>query len=110
MSYTKYPTKRRKIRDASTDTKVESHKCIDLTVNKFKILTPSASDSVRYYGREGMQELFDQLVDSREGAEDFNIEFIGAPGTGKSNLAWAMAEHLGTTEDVIWAGATGNDP
>ena len=61
------PTKRRKIRDTNKDAKVESHKCINLTVNKFKILTPTASDSVRYYGREGMQELFDQLVDSREG-------------------------------------------
>ena len=87
---------------------MESHKCIKLTVNKFKILTPTASDSVRYYGREGMQELFDQLVDSREGLEDFNFEFIGAPGTGKSNLAWAVAEHLGATQDVIWAGRRSN--
>jgi len=102
------PMKRRKIRDTNKDAKVESLKCIDLTVNKFKILTPNDSDSVRYYGREGMQELFDQLVDSREGVEDFNIEFIGAPGTGKSNLAWAVAEHLGTTEDVIWVGRRSN--
>jgi hypothetical protein len=102
------PTKRRKIRDTNKDAKVESHKCINLTVNKFKILTPSASDNVRYYGREGTEELFNELADSREKLEDFNIEFIGAPGTGKSNLAWAVGEHLGTTGDVIWAGRRSN--
>lgn len=89
---------------------MESHKCIDLTVNKFKILSPTASDKVRYYGREGIEELFEYLVDSREGIENFNTEFIGAPGTGKSNLVWAVAEHLGTAKgmDVIWAGRRSN--
>jgi hypothetical protein len=101
------PTKRRKIRDTNKDAKVESHKCINLTVNKFNILTPSASDNVCYYGRKGT-ELFIKLVDSHEGLEDFNIEFIGALGTGKSNLAWAIGEHLGTMEDVIWAGPQSN--
>lgn len=89
---------------------MESHKCIELTVNKFKILTPTASDNVRYYGREGIEELFAYLADTREGVENFNIEFIGAPGTGKSNLAWAVVEYLGSTKemDVIWAGRRSN--
>lgn len=104
LAFAEPPPKRMKIRDSRGD-KVEASKCIDLDVGKVKILTPADSDNVRYYGRDGMSDLFSQLIDSREDNQDeFNLEFIGAPGTGKSNLVWAAAEHMGLKENVVWAG------
>ena len=101
------PTKRRKIRDASENTEVQSYQCTDLDTCGLKILTltdADAADTVRYFGRNGMADVFAQLVDSRESQTNFNVEFIGAPGTGKSNLVWAAAEHLAANkgEDVLW--------
>ena len=88
---------------------VKNNQWIDLNVRGIKVLTPnpSSNSSVRYYVRDGMQELFNDLLDMREGQQYFNIDFFGPPGTGKSSLCWAVAEHLGSEEgggkDVIWA-------
>ena len=86
---------------------VKSNQCIDLNVRGIRVLTPnpSSNSSVRYYLRDGMKELFDDLLDMRKGQQYFNIDFFGPPGTGKSSLCWAVAEHLGSKGgDVIWAG------
>lgn len=103
------PAKRRKIRDSRKDTKIQSHKCIDLHTCELKILTvadpdTAVSDTVRYFGRPGLSDIFAQLLDNRQNQANFNIEFIGAPGTGTSNLVWAAAEYLATNMavDVLW--------
>ena len=100
------PTKKQKLRDAQNDAKVEAHKCTNLNVFGFTVLPPTKSRVVRYYGREDMQEIFATLVDSHNGKVNYNLELIGAPGAGKSNLVWAAAEHLGTEttgDNVLWA-------
>jgi DNA replication protein DnaC len=102
------PKKRFKIRDARENTKVEASKCVDLNVGvgggALTILTPAISRTVRYYGRTGTEDLFKKIADPRVNEENFNVEFIGAPGTGKSNLVWAVAEYLGTSKglNVVW--------
>jgi adenylate kinase family enzyme len=96
--------KRTKLRDTRDDSKVKENKCVDLDVDHLKILTPGITGNVRYFGRIGTAELFIELADLRKGEVAFNIKFVGAPGTGKSNLVWAVAEHLASQgKSVVWA-------
>ena len=78
--------------------------CVDLAVEKLPVLTPANVDTVRYYGRDGSSEIFEQLVDSQEGQRYYNLALIGPPGTGKSNLVWAVADHIASKkrEIALW--------
>eukprot|EP00978_Attheya_sp_CCMP212_P009596 scaffold22759_cov54-Attheya_sp.AAC.5 len=109
------PTKKRKIRDVCASTRVQRGKFVDLVVGKMRILTPADKDTVRYYGREGIDEIFTELIgDDSSSSKDvksyndkfYNISLIGAPGSGKSKLVWAAAEYLASTSKkrVMWVG------
>eukprot|EP00978_Attheya_sp_CCMP212_P003857 scaffold8203_cov57-Attheya_sp.AAC.7 len=82
------PVKKKKIRDVCADTRVQRGKFVDLVGGKIRILTPADTDTVRYYGREGIEEIFDQLIgyDSSSSTYNdkfYNISLIGAPRSGK---------------------------
>lgn len=100
------PPKRRRVGDTSKDTEVKQGRTVVLPVERLKILTPDrASENVHYYGRQGMEKLFKELADPQSGKKtNYNIEFIGAPGSGKRNLAWAVAHHIARnkSEKVVW--------
>jgi hypothetical protein len=96
--------KRRKIRDVRADTRVIIGQSVNLLVGKMSILTPADTDTVRYYGRKGTDKIFDQLIIDDENERFYNISLSGAPGSGKSNLVWAAAEHLASKSNkkVMW--------
>jgi hypothetical protein len=76
---------------------------IDLTVEKLMILTPTKNDVVRYYARLGMDDIFMKLItDPPKDEASFNIALIGTPRAGKSNLVWAVADHLASDKTVLW--------
>jgi hypothetical protein len=97
--------KRHKRVEALKKSKILEGKIAVLPVQKIVILTPERGDTVRYFGRQGMAELFQELVNSKSDTETFNVSLIGHPGAGKSNLVWAVAHHLVTQkkETVLWA-------
>ena len=89
------PPKKIKIRDTRADTKIIENSCINLAVDKLLILTPTKQETVRYYCRLGMDEVFNKLVsDPPENELTFNLSLVGHPGAGKSNLVWAVADYL----------------
>ena len=78
--------------------------CVDLVVEKLPVLTPANVDTVRYYGRDGSSEIFKQLVSDQEDERYYNLALLGPPGTGKSKLVWAVAEHIASKkrQTVLW--------
>jgi hypothetical protein len=99
------PLKKRKIRDTRTDTRVTQDGCIDLAIGNLPILTPTQNDTVRYYGRLGLDKLFDRLVRDPPKNDYFrNLALVGHPGAGKRNLVWAVADYLASSSarTVLW--------
>jgi DNA replication protein DnaC len=94
----------KKVRNTESNTKIECNSWVDLKVQKLPILTPTNAETVRYFGREGTSQSFDKLVDQRKGEQYFNWALQGHPGAGKSNLVWAVADHLANMkqETVLW--------
>jgi hypothetical protein len=97
--------KRHKAVVASNDSKIMEGSIVVLPVQSLEILTPRKTATVRYFGRQEIAELFEELVDSKAGKDPFNVSLIGHPGAGKNNLVWAVAHHLVTEkkETVLWA-------
>lgn len=87
------------------DSKIVQKKVANLSVHKLEILTPKKLETVHYYCRDGISELFDELVKPKMGESKFNVSLIGHPGTGKSNLVWAVEHYLvaKTEATVLWA-------
>jgi putative protein kinase ArgK-like GTPase of G3E family len=81
---------------ASNFSKISEGLIVELQVKKLAILTPRKTETVRYFGRQGTADLFQELVDSKPKTDPFNVSLIGHPGAGKSNLVWAVAHHLVT--------------
>lgn len=67
--------------------------------------TKTQSETIRYYGRDGTAELFNELIDSKKGNPVFNGSLTGHPGAGTSNLVRAVSHHVVTTDQVtvLWA-------
>ena len=81
--------KRQKLRDSITETTQaprRNHCSITLNTNKSKILTldDENTEHVRYYFRDGMEELFRQLLDSRENEKKTStLNLLVLPVLGK---------------------------
>jgi hypothetical protein len=90
---------------ASDSSNISEGSIVELQVQKLAILSPRKTETVRYFGRQGIPDLFQELVDSKPKKDPFNVSLIGHPGAGKSNLVWAVAHHLVTEnkETVLWA-------
>ena len=84
----------KKIRNIFADSKLKTGSFLDLTVEEDSILTPISTNTVRYYGRDGLSDVFDILADNQETEQRYNLALVGPPGVGKSNLVWAVADHL----------------
>lgn len=84
----------KKIRNTLADSKLKTGSFLDLTVEEDSILTPISTNTVRYYGRDGLSDVFDILADNQETEQRYNLALVGPPGVGKSNLVWAVADHL----------------
>lgn len=55
---------------------------------------------MRYYGRLGLDKLFDRLVRDPPKNDKFrNLALVGHPGAGKRHLVWAVADYLAS---VLW--------
>jgi len=89
-----------------------SYELIDGNVTEFpidstRLLNPTATKTIRYFSRDGVSELLDELMDDQKGQRYYNIALIGNPGSGKSNLAYAAAECLASRhkgKPVLWVG------
>ena len=77
-----------------------------LSVDSERLLNPNRAKCIKCCGRPGVFELFEKLVDDRANADLFNVSLIGPPGSGKSNLVFAAAEHIAFTkkQSVLWVG------
>ena len=109
-----------------TNFKLTSGQATEISIDSTTLLNPTSSKTVRYYARDGISDLFDELIDDQfiddqeknEGCYNiafdyqkkkkgyYNIALIGNPGSGKSNLAYAAAEFLAfhNKTPVLWVG------
>ena len=98
------PAKRRRVLN---NTVMNSGQSVSLGIDSETLLNPQGVENLQYYCRDGISELFHELVDDQtERRLDFNINVIGPPGVGKSNLVFAAAEHIAFTkkQNVLWVG------
>lgn len=91
--------KKLKYDGAANPVSIEADKAVELRTRKIAALNDKMRERVDYFGREGMQELFNVLVMSQKelaGAYNgrYNVSLIGHPGAGTSTLAWAVAHHV----------------
>ena len=56
----------KKIRNTLADSKLKTVSFLDLTVEEDSILTPISTNTVQYYGRDGLSDVFDILVENQE--------------------------------------------
>ena len=93
------------------DTKIAVDKTTSLSIDSDKMLNPLGVKTVHYFGRAGIPELFEILVHDQSGKHFFNISLVGPPGSGKSNLVFAAAEYIASTQGkrVLWVGRRFHD-
>ena len=79
---------------------------LSIDADKMLNINPLAAKTVNYFGRPGLQELFEKLVDDQTDERFFNISVVGPPGIGKSTLVFAAAEHIAYArkKSVLWVG------
>ncbi|KAG7372879.1 FIST domain containing protein [Nitzschia inconspicua] len=89
-----------------TKQQITADMAVTLSIDSEKILNPRQVKSIKYFGRLGLQELFEELVDDQTGKQFFNISLVRPPGIGKSNLVYAAAEYIAFTKkkNVLWVG------
>ena len=76
-----------------------------------KWLNHRSVKTINYFGRPGLQELFEKLIDDQTDERFFNISLVGPPGIGKGNLVFAAAEHIAYAKkkSVLWMGCRVKD-
>ena len=86
------------------DSEITADKAVTLSINAEKMLNPRKVETIKYFGRPGLREVFEELVDDQTGKTHFNISLVGPPGIGKSNLMFAAAEHIAfkKKKTVLW--------
>ena len=89
------------------DSRVATNGVVRLSIDAEKMLpSPLAVKTVKYFGRPGLKDLFEKLIDDQTGKRLFNISLIVPPDIGKSDLVFAAAEHIAYTKkkSVLWVG------
>ena len=95
----------KKLRDLK-EYEISAGKSTEISVDSTIMLNPQEVKTVYYFARDGMPELFNDIMSDQKGEKHHNIAVIGSPGSGKSNLVYAAAESLaykGKTA-VLWVG------
>jgi len=104
VNYDREATLAKRIRLLPPD---ETNDFLKLQVQKIPLLSPTEQETVLYFKRSGLGDLFQRLVNPVDENGDYeNIFLIGNPGSGKSNLLWWVAHHLANTkkQTVLWLG------
>ncbi|MEO0910403.1 MAG: hypothetical protein AAFX96_08735, partial [Pseudomonadota bacterium] len=104
VNYDREATLAKRIRLLPPD---ETNDFLKLQVQKIPLLSPTEQETVLYFKRSGLGDLFQRLVNPVDENGDYeNISLIGNPGSGKSNLLWWVAHHLANTkkQTVLWLG------
>jgi len=96
---------KKKIRQLKSS-EITAGKTVTLHIDSEAMLNPRRVETIKYFGRPGLKEVFEELVDDQTGKTHFNISLVGAPGMGKSSLVFAAAEFIAfkKKKTVLWVG------
>ena len=103
------PLKKAKTEGTANTVDIKTGMSVEICTRSIVALNDKRLEKSEYFGREGTEQLFKEMVMSRQELEKkydgkYNISLIGNPGAGKSNLAWAVAHHVvnHSKDCVLW--------
>lgn len=103
------PVKKLKCDGTADMVEIKTGVSAKLCTRKIAELNDKRLESLQYFGREGTQIIFEELILSKEELKKkhkgkYNISLIGNPGAGKSTLVWAVAHKIVNVqkEKVLW--------
>jgi len=103
------PLKKAKTEGTANAVEIRTGMSVEICARSIAALTDKRLEKLEHLGREGTEQLFWEMVMSRNDLEEkcdgkYNTSLIGNSGAGKSNLVWAVAHHVvnRSKECVLW--------